>query len=633
MVIYLIIAILIILAGIILAIQRKNDFKELSLVLTLSISLAISTLAFPFLISDGADLVIAVLTAIRYGIIAVGMNVSSGLLDGVELNEPLYSIFKYFLYALYITGPICASMFILSLSRKFVQSIKLIGCKRLHVFSELNEASLAIARSIYNKDKKQKLIFCNYTSDQEDLKIEALEVGGIVLSLSEKVKLLKNRYYEFYEINDDHHKVLIDATELCDNLLKQKNYDISKIIVRCFVDSSDQEMIRDLDKRYGNEVFLRYIDENNAVALNVLRNNKKILAGNIHRDVFVFGSTPIARALFENMIYLLINPESGYTIHLFDKDARNVARDLKVRCPEILNLDLDCYFGKISYEEANYDLRFHDFDIEYEQFLDCIEELKVPDLIFVAGNDDENNHRKAKQLKRLYASRNEELKYPVISCLLKDPDLNRMLNVDENIQYFGNYEFHYDYQTLILPELEEEAKRLHLSYLESTYPNILERSQSEKEEILSKTGFYSYVNMSSSLASALYMEYRLVYILSKNYKDIDQKEFIKEYLSDEQNLKTLAVCEHERWSAYQRLMGWRRPSYSQVLKIAEKYSGRKVKDDDLLLHPAIVDYKDLYYTEIKMDSIYKSFGLDKKTNYIELDFDIIKNILKILNIE
>ena len=69
------------------------------------------------------------------------------------------------------------------------------------------------------------------------------------------------------------------------------------------------------------------------------------------------------------------------------------------------------------------------------------------------------------------------------------------------------------------------------------------------------------------------------------------------------------------------------------MAIAEKTGGRKVKDDDLLLHPAITSVEDLPDAEKLADMILSEVsGAEKHTRYVELDRAILKEMTNILNI-
>ena len=633
MMIYFLLALMIIAAGVSYAMTLKNDLKSFSATLTLTCSFAIAVLSFPYFQLSEPDLLISILSTMRYGLSAVGMSVSGSIMDYLPLEEPFYTIYKTLLYLLYMAGPIFASMFIISFSRAILASLSLIGNRKIHVFSHINDRSLAIAESIFEDDRNQTLIFCNADEADDSQKSEALSYQALVLNRNEKIKIKGNRYYEFYEIADDREKCLIETTSLCEHLIKQKFYAKDRVIVRYFIERESLEMVRNLDQNYGDQVYLRYVDEENASAIEILRKNREVLAKPSHKEVYIIGSGGLAQSLMRNCIFLLLQPGSDYTIHMFADNVKTVARKMKNESPEVFNAPFDSYFSFKKNKEANYDLHFHAYDSEDPEFFEQLEKVKRPDIIFVCRDDDEVNYRSALELKRMYASTSDKLEYPLIACDLKDIDLNRILGDDDGIQCFGNYADRYNYKSYITPEIEKAAERTHMAYLVESYPDIYEKKRDEQKKILDETGYYSYVNQNSSYCAALAMEYRLAYILSLKNGDEKDSEFVKKWLENEKNLTVLAESEHYRWNAYQRLQGWRCADIKQAKTIAENSEGRRVKDNSLLLHPALVEYKDLKSTEKKVDRILMKYNLDKRSNYVELDKDILRQMLKILDIK
>ena len=106
---------------------------------------------------------------------------------------------------------------------------------------------------------------------------------------------------------------------------------------------------------------------------------------------------------------------------------------------------------------------------------------------------------------------------------------------------------------------------------------------------------------------------------------------VSKFLSDERNVDSLSVSEHQRWNTYQRLQGWRKADLEQAATICRQTDGRKVKEDDLLLHPAIVEYDELLLVESAIDKIYADNNSPKKCDYIEADKKIVRNIWRIVH--
>ena len=135
------------------------------------------------------------------------------------------------------------------------------------------------------------------------------------------------------------------------------------------------------------------------------------------------------------------------------------------------------------------------------------------------------------------------------------------------------------------------------------------------------------------MASALSLEFRRAYILSKKPEGDKRSddEFIRGWLDDPQKLSILGDAEHMRWNAYQRVQGWRTADAAQTGTIAVSTSGRRIRSDEFMLHPALVPLEDLPEVEKTTDDI--KHGVDpgsSGTGFVESDRVILKNLPLIL---
>ena len=148
---------------------------------------------------------------------------------------------------------------------------------------------------------------------------------------------------------------------------------------------------------------------------------------------------------------------------------------------------------------------------------------------------------------------------------------------------------------------------------------------------LQESGFYRIHNQESSYAQALALQYKKAYILSfKKDESISDEEFIDQWLDEEKNMKKMADSEHDRWSAYQILHGWKTADEKQTAAIIAKYEGKRANDPKLRLHPAIVANSKLKKTEDMVNRLFKQYGSNKTVNYLEADRGIIAKINYIL---
>ena len=643
-IISILIAVILVSTGFITAGRHANDIQKMSLIMTFFVSLAVASLAFPYFQMSAHNDFFAVLASLRYGTQSLAMNVNGDIAYSLNLQQPLFSVYSILLYLLYILGPVCASIFFIGFSRSLVERIRMLGAEHVHVFSELNERTAEVALSLSKTKPGSLRIFCSSDNASEALKIKARASHSLLVRHDEtKVRMSRRRKYHFYEIFDNPDLTLKHTSELV-SVLKRKNH-TANATIRVFVSHAQLELVRNIDRKNGsdgNYVRIRYIDENQAEAVELFNRMIDLLPvdpSGYHYTLLIVGCGECGINLFRTAAWLLVLPRSTYTIHVVDKDARRIASKLKEECPEFLNAPLEDYFRKEG-NTKNYDIIFHEIDAESAAFTRLLEDIKTPDLSVCAVKEDVLNHRTAVRLCRHYAADSDTLSAPPIVARMRSKDTSDLIREQswadqesENaytamsehakIFYFGNLETHYDYTNLIHPELEEAAKVIHRSYWNSSEwtPEI-------------ETEFYRYVNYDSSFAQALAMLIRRRYILSSKPESENPDAWIRNRLDDEEYLAFLGDAEHDRWNAYQRINGWRCAGLEQVRAIAKATAGRNVKDDSLLLHPAIVPCAQLAQREKDVDAIRREFDPNAKgVNYVQVDRFIIRCLPDILKSE
>ncbi len=622
---YFVAAILVLIIGFIIAMKRYADLKAFSLTLTGAITLAIMILAFPHFKNEYQDVVLALLATLRYGPSAISLKVDSDIPSSLLLNEPLASMYKVLLYSLYLLGPMCASVAIISYTRLLGEWLLTLRYGTIHVFSRLEERSISIAESIAAEEKKHLIIFCNAAQVRDEtLKSRARAIRAMLLNKREtQIHLRKNRSYEFYELAETSEKCLINATSLCEDLLKEKNFEAKNVVVRIFISRRSLEYIRRLDRSFGRKLYLRYVDADNAIAIEALRKLKPWLINRSQLNIAVVNVSSSAQQLISHLIYLLTEPDTSMKMHILDCRADELVSQLKINSPEVLNLPADSYLQSRDTRGRNYDIDFALIRDKDNSIIEALDRLEVPDLLILADPDDEVNLRLMEQLKRYYASQNSDLIWPKMAVQIGSRQLNRILEKDEKVIYFGNQAKMYSYENIVHPELERAAKRVHLVYCGC---DLAKMSGSQQEETLEETGYYDYVNIDSSLANALTLEYRYDYIAAQlPSKEEDTGKAIERWLAEPENLKKIGDGEHERWSAYQRLQGWRLATVAQQEKLASDWSNPRVKDNELLLHAALVSVEELPQAEKQADVL-----LGRPTRYVQLDRDFYTHIREIL---
>ena len=612
------------------ALNEKNNFKAMSGILTGGVSLAVSILVLPYFFADTGGILFTIFKSIRYGISAVAMGADPNVTAFFNPSEPLVQIYNSLLYIYYILGPLFASAFLLSFSKSIAEMIRFLGHRRVHIFSELNEYSLTLAKSIKESPEKSTIIFCSSDPSSPDpLTTEANAIKALCSKKSIKdMSLLKSKKYDFYVLADYTEEYFSDLSALCSSLEKSKKYVKKNVTVRYIASSGSLELIRELDRTYGSEVNLRPLDPYSSQAIRIFRKYKDKLAGKSEKRFMIIGAGQQGFEILRNSVTLMTEPDSDLHISIIDKNAKKIISVMKSDYPEVFNLPEECYLGRSSSRAGkNYDITFHDCDIRDHSLIEALNGTERPDLIFITTGDDELNYVISRKLMRFYGQRSDDLSYPDICVRIRSAALLDSLQDTEGIFYFGNTKDIFNINDLVDPEYESSAKRVHLTYL----GDMQSLSDEKQEEILEKTGFYSYVNQDSSFNEAVSMDMKYAYILSRKTYDCDDIEFVKGWLEDETNLISLSDAEHLRWNAYQRFQGWQLIGEKQEEQVAILTGGKKVKSDDLLLHPAMVPVEDLPEAEKFADDLLSRYsGSPSHTRYVELDRDMCRNLLYIL---
>ena len=543
-------ALVVLFLGFSYALVQKDDIQGFTLTLTAAMSLAISVLVFPYYIQN-SDLPIALIESFRSGVSGIALGVDGDIPYTLQMDEGTFRLYRFLLYSLYILGPLASSFFLLTFSAKIKAFFSFLFLKRFHIFSDFNERSFAIASSLAETKGNGVIVFANCDEVDNTIKNQIASIKGLRISSSpEKIHLLKRKKYEFYEIDEDPDARLMETAALCERLIKQKNYTPENVIVRVFGSIEQREVLKDL------------------------------LVKTKDPKVWLLSDDPISLSLMEDLVCLLIKPDSSYQISYIGNGVYNFYQSIAAKCQ-----DLSSYPIKV-------------LDCKYGQELENVPAKEIPDLVFVIYKNDKTAYETAKLIKRHLSSLCEDLSCPPIYCRIGD---------------------------------EGAAARVDLSYLSSQNEGADLMDPAAVNKALQESGFYRIHNQESSYAQALALQYKKAYILSfKKDESISDEEFIDQWLDEEKNMKKMADSEHDRWSAYQILHGWKTADEKQTAAIIAKYEGKRANDPKLRLHPAIVANSKLKKTEDMVNRLFRQYGSNKTVNYLEADRGIIAKINYIL---
>ena len=417
------------------------------------------------------------------------------------------------------------------------------GKKDIYVFSEMNEKSIALARSLKKDTPDIKVVFTDvYENDSEEyseLASSARELRAIFFrtdienlnySSDSKRKLV------FFFIGEDENENLRQTLNLIDRCRDREGTEM--YVFTSAIES--QLLLQNADK---GEIKLRRVDISHALINKYLYEEGEILFDHAKetatgiREIraVVIGLDKFGDEMFRNLSWFC--QMNGYKLYMEVYDNDPMAEEhLKAECPELLD---EVHNGKeIPGGEAFYDITVHSgCDTDTEAFGNSLCRFR-PTFVFISlGEDGANTMLSAKV--RMLCER-AGLKPDIVS-ICSNSRANQSLagihvyNGKEyfyyNIRFIGALEDIYSGTSVIGSEVEEDALKRHKSYGGDEY------------------SFWNYeYNYKSSISVSIHSKMTI-------HCDIPGAAKTKE----EQTLAERDIVErleHCRWNAYMRSEGY-----------------------------------------------------------------------------
>lgn len=459
--------------------------------------------------------------------------------------------------------------------------------KNIYVFSELNDRSIVLAKSCVEHDrenhKKSLVVFTDvYNVEEEgpsELAEAAAELGALCLKndiLSLKVNFAKKRgNVKFFVIGEDeseninHTLVLMEKYSDCENAFL---YSFMESCESDLLISSAMNMDSRLEVRRINEaqsVVYTYLYKNNLFQYaQILENGEKILS------IVLVGMGWYGTELLKAFCWYGQVPGIRLEIHVFEQDAFAEQKFTSL-CPEIMKLNHNTIEG-----ECHYDIWFHrtadgrGMDVDTAEFDAAVSQLKNISIAYVALGDDGRNVKTAVKL-RILLRRAMQQCHPAIETIVYASKKSEIVGRyafrdfkgnDYDIRFMGDIRAAYSYDVIVKSELEEEAKKRHLKWVE--------KSSEEKKREETKR-FYQYEYFRKSSISSV--------IRSKARREmkVPGMDKLPKDRTEEEKLAIQRV-EHAGWNAYMR---------------SEGYCYGEKRDDLAKLHPLLVPFDWLPETE------------------------------------
>lgn len=619
-------AIVILLVTILLTVKERLNGQRIIKVLMVGCSLMVGVLIFPAY-------------CMGYGEAGRGDALSSGIFSFLYVlrtlagRQPLgitvdyiqdYMYVKWLLYVLFIAGPVITAGFIISFFGSFVENIRFRMMRKaeIHVFSQLNEASLLLAESI--NDNKCGYVFCNYSGKISDLdekiRKRIRQIKGVILKGTETelkfhLDVQKIHVYEIAESRTANEKNALAFMERYKKNLQKKSVEVA-----VFASGSTTEvMFNSVEKKNCR---IRIIDEVKYTCYSLLFDFP--LYHNINRNkvsVLVVGAGTTGKEMIKAVSWCGQMLDADLKISVVDLDAERVKMQLLKECPEIF------LENKIGFYQA---------DVTRNEFKEVLDQYcRDATYIVIALKEDDLNIDTATYLKMYYEAVDFSKKdMPMIHLRVRDTVKNeRIMRVyqqdDFHINAFGSIEKVFSHKNLIHSNLEKMALASHFAYYQ-----VLDKLKHQDDPRIKADIQYardSYnseeYNQRSSFASALHIIYKMhdcgVAISSGTLLKREHIKQLREKLQDSGLRDRLAQLEHRRWNAFMRSEGYSKASIDaveQYFKYTKKPSNKEAK-----LHPAIVSWEELDFVSCEVSRIE-----NKSEDYKAVDYFFIDHMCEIL---
>lgn len=331
--------------------------------------------------------------------------------------------------ALYFAAPILTFTFLLSLFKNIIARIRyklIFWWKRVHIFSELNEKSLALAKSIIKEEEEKStrlaklprvfrnnvIIFTDVAADDDensaDLLEEAKEIGAILFYKDIEALTIARRYNKkninIYLISEDENDKITQANHI------MKNYDFPGIELYVFSGSTQSQMIL-RDKKVSNLRVVRVNDIRTLIYHNLDTYGMRLFdkAYKCNRDsqsdkatisAVIIGFGRYGKEMLKALTWFCQYPKFDLVVDIFDSD-KNTENYYKFHFPAIAERSGSYFAG-----EDNYTINFHSgIDINSPDFVTKFNDIKAPTYVFVCLGTDENNINAAINVRSLCKKR------------------------------------------------------------------------------------------------------------------------------------------------------------------------------------------------------------------------------------
>ncbi len=527
---------------------KKNKWFTPIVMLTLGVVLSAALLYIPILYQSykemGGGLFETIFDAIFMSINLFGFDGELGNIMGEisHLSPLLYKGYIALFTVIYILAPFLTVGIVLSFFNDISSYIYYIFHfnSQVYVFSELNEKSYLLAKSIANdKDEKPLIIFANVVKDRKKknkLLEKAIKLGALYFKKDIAALKLgfhnKNKDIKLFTINEDENKNINLSFAL---IRKYKEYSNAYLYIFSTSNESEYLFLNSYDS--DTKLKVRRVDVvNSLISRTIYEDGYKNLfmsayeeGGTKHINALVVGVGVHGTEIIKTLPWVC--QMDGYRVKINAFDIRkNVEQEFTSLCPELMK-----FSGKEIDGEALYDINIHsNVNVDTLEFDTMCENLSPVTYVFIDVGDDDKNISIAIKLRTLFARKKCS---PVIQAIVHNSNKKKALvgitnhrKQQYDIDFIGDLEECYSKSIVLNSSIEQQALGRHLKWGE------------EKD-------FWQYsYNYESSIASVIHKKLKMQCGIAGVEKTLEERT--------EEEKQALRILEHRRWNAYVRSRGY-----------------------------------------------------------------------------
>lgn len=521
-----------------------------------------------------------------------------------DQNVALRVCFSLYSAFLYVIAPVLTFSNVLSLFKNLKEEIRyrLIGRKNLYIMSELNNKSIALAKSICNCKKSVLVVFTDvFEQNEEDdyeLLTQARDINAICLKkdISHLDVASKKGEVELFLIGNDESENVSQAVAITTELNKKNSKHNVKVFVfstkpsaAYIIDSIkyDNLLQHAAENDYNENCFkLRRIDERQQLIWNTVPQMKLFDIANRNDktlSVLIVGLGSYGMEFFKTLLWYCQFEGYKLQINIVDKSGKCTEEKgyieslIKRSCPELLKTNKCDTIG-----DAHYDIQiFSGVDAltaDIDELLlsggntsdkaSIADRLRATNLAFVSLGDDDVNIEVSIHLRGLFDRMNgviakesinweqeavdiysvvyDDRKSSILYSECSDNNCNLLRNyknIPYHIHFIGGMSMQFDYQNIYDAELERCAYQHHAGWVD------IEKKPEKAKAEQKKYEQYEYYRR-SSIAKELYRRG------IRNNPELLSQTICPKPECECENCIRRKRSEHMRWNAYTRVIGY-----------------------------------------------------------------------------